>query len=229
MSLLYNARLQLRHGRLLLTAAPIQYTANADFDGGASINVNHVDVADQLQLDSKSEPFNFIWVACSGRGTVVKVDTITGTILGEYRSAPDDLSGNPSRTTVDQDGSVWLTNRADIGPNRRGTVVHIGLLENNQCEDRNGQPGIQTSTGLGVIKPWADSSGTRNVGTAQDECIVHYTEVNSKGARHVSIDADNNVWVSRIFAPTPVSPVIPQPFDKVKGGKWDTPLSGTIL
>ena len=217
----------MRHGRIL-SATPIEYTYDADFDGGTSINVSH-NIPDQLQLDSTPRAFDFIWVVCSGRGTVVKVNTLTGTILGEYRSSPSNTWGDPSRTTVDQDGSVWFSNRNDIGPNGNGTIVHIGLRENGQCEDRNGDAIIQTSTGLGDIRPWTDSSGTRNVGTAQDECIVHYTEVNSKGARHVSIDADNNVWVSRIFAPTPVSPVIPQPFDKVKGGKWDTPLSGTIL
>ena len=37
----------------------------------------------------------------------------------------------------------------NIGPNGHGTIVHIGLIENNQCEDSNGSPGIQTSTGLG--------------------------------------------------------------------------------
>ena len=106
------------------------------------------------------------------------------------------MGGNPSRTTVDKDGSVWLSNRNDIGPNGRGTIVHIGLNENNQCEERNGIPGIQTSTGLGDIKPWTDESGNRSVATADDECIVHYTEVNSYGTRHVSIDKNNDVWVS---------------------------------
>jgi streptogramin lyase len=131
--------------------------------------------------------------------------------LGEYKSAPR-IDGNPSRTTVDKDGSVWLSNRNDIGPNRRGTIVHIGLLENNQCEDRNGDNVIQTSTGLGDIKPWA-AGGTRGVQFAEDECIVHYTEVSSTGTRHVSIDADNNVWVSGSGY---------EAFDKVKGGRYDT-------
>ncbi|KAL3756914.1 hypothetical protein ACHAWU_005918 [Discostella pseudostelligera] len=188
------------------------YTFDVDFDEGSLINVNHDDVHDQLQLDSTSEPFNFIWVACSNRGTVVKVDTVTGTILGEYRSAPR-TDGSPSRTTVDKDGSVWLSNRNNIGPNAgNGTIVHIGLLENNQCEDRNGDNVIQTSTGLGDIKPWADANGTRGIQTADDECIVHYTEVSSTGTRHLSIDANNNVWVSGYWN---------KAFDKVKGGRYD--------
>jgi streptogramin lyase len=196
---------------LTVTSNTVVYTTDADFDIGSTINVNHDDVHDQLQLDSKAQPFDFIWVACSGRGTVVKVNTLTGAILGEYKSAPR-ADGSPSRTTVDKDGSVWLSNRNDIGPNGNGTIVHIGLLENNQCEDRNGDKIIQTSTGLGDIKVWANESGTRGVQTAEDECIVHYTEVSSTGTRHLSIDADNNVWVSGSSN---------QAFDKVKGGRYD--------
>ena len=203
---------------LAIQGSVVLYTTNADFDSGSLVNINYND-RDELKLDNSSEPFNFIWVACSSRGTVVKVDTLNGTILGEYSSAPRS-DGSPSRTTVDKDGSVWLANRADIGPQGGGTIVHIGLAENNQCEERNGIPGIQTSTGLGDIKPWADATGNRSVSTAQDECIVHYTEVNSRGTRHVSIDSDNNVWVSGLWN---------RAFDKVKGGRWTTPGSGEIL
>jgi hypothetical protein len=171
------------------------YTLDADFDVGTRINVNH-DIPDQLQLDPKPTPFNFIWIANSVRGTVVKVDTTNGVILGEYRSTPRSQDGgNPSRTTVDQDGSVWLANRNDVGPGGYGTIVHIGLQENNQCEDRNGNGVIDTSIGLGNILDWRDDSGERGVATADDECIVHYTVVNSRGTRHVSIDKNNDVWV----------------------------------
>lgn len=195
------------------------YTFDSDFDTGSSINVNH-NVQDELQLDNTSEPFDFIWVACSGRGTVVKVNTLTGAILGEYRSAPDLHAGNPSRTTVDNHGSVWLSNRNNVGPNNRGTIVHIGLLENNQCEDRNGDGIIQTSQGLADIRAWFDESGERGVQTAEDECIVHYTEVSSTGTRHVSIDANNDVWVGGTGN---------YMFDKVNGGRYDEPDSGTIV
>jgi hypothetical protein len=185
------------------------------------VNVNYKDGANQLQLDKKSAPFNFIWVACSGRGTVVKVDTKTGKVLGEYRSTPESQGwGDPSRTTVDLDGSVWLTNRADVGPDGFGTIVHIGLKENNQCEDRNSSGIIDTSTGLGDIRPWANATGTRNVTTAYDECIVHDTVVNSKGTRHVSIDANNDVWVGGWLL---------RNFDLIQGGRFDVPFSGTII
>lgn len=75
-----------------------------------------------------------------------------------------------------------------------GNPLLVCLLENSH---RNDNGAIQTSTGLGVIKPWTDASETTNVGTAQDKCIVHFTEeVNSLCVRHASIDANNNVWIS---------------------------------
>lgn len=104
-----------------------------------------------------------------------------------------------------------------------GTIVHIGLEENNQCQDRNGVPGIQTShdtTPLGWTTT-GGGGGDPGVGDAEDECIVHYTEVNSCGTRHLSIDADNNVWVSGTGCD--------RPWDLVKGGRYDTPGSGTII
>ncbi|KAL3796069.1 hypothetical protein ACHAW5_007852 [Stephanodiscus triporus] len=212
---------------LSVQGSEVVYTTNSDFDFGSSVNVNHNDIQDQLQLDSSSNPFNFIWVACSTRGTVIKVDTLSGTILGEYRSSPryhppstQVLNGNPSRTTMDPNGSVWVANRNAIGPNNRGTIVHISLNENNQCEDCNGIPGIQTSTGLGDIKNWTNMTGNRGVSTADDECIVHYTEVNSTGTCHLSIDSNYDVWVSGSGIQT---------FDKVKGGRWDVQDSGKIL
>ncbi|MGB0383557.1 MAG: VWA domain-containing protein [Ardenticatenaceae bacterium] len=172
------------------------YTLDADFDEGVLVNVNH-DVADQLQLDDPLTTFRFIWIALSGRGTIVKVDTLTGDIKGEYRSAPDGRGKSPSRTTVDLNGNVWSGNRAEV-QGGLGSAVHVALSENNQCVDRNGNGVIDTSTGLGDIKDWpntgnADDNG--GVSTAEDECIIHYVRVGSRNTRHTSVDANNNVWI----------------------------------
>ena len=168
------------------------YTLNADFDQGGLINVTHTP-SDQLQLDATSQSFKFIWVAVSTKGTVVKINTVTGQIIGEYFTSPNGQPRDPSRTTVDHNGNVWNTNRAG------NSVVHIGLVENGQCVDRNGNGVIDTSTGFNNIRPWtntgnADTNG--GVSTAQDECILHYTRVNSFGTRHVSVNTDNDIWVS---------------------------------
>jgi uncharacterized repeat protein (TIGR01451 family) len=197
------------------------YTVNADFDMGSLINVNHTP-SDQVQLSDQVNAFNFIWVSVSSKGTMVKINTDTGAVVGEYWTSPASQgvgNGNTSRTTVDKDGSVWVANRNGVY-NGHGSVAHIGLVENGQCEDRNGNGVIDTSTGQGDIKPWADISGDRHVATAQDECIVHYVETSNGDARHISVTADNNVWVSGTSG---------RNFDLIKGGKWNTPGSGDII
>ncbi len=195
------------------------WTVDSDFDEGSMINVVH-NPSDQLQLDNTVETFNFIWVAVSSKSTVVKINTDTGEVVGEYSTRPATHSfGNPSRTTVDNDGSVWVANRNNIFGGK-GSIVHIGLEENGQCEDRNGNGVIDTSTGLDDIMDWADTSGSRAVATAEDECIVHYTKVDASGTRHVSVDSDNNVWVAGLNS---------RNFQLVKGGKYDVLNSGTII
>jgi glutamate-1-semialdehyde aminotransferase len=52
------------------------------------------------------------------------------------------------------------------------------------------------------IKPWPNTGGADDnggVSTAEDECIIHYTRVNSTGTRHVSVNRDNDVWVSGTY------------------------------
>ncbi len=66
------------------------YTSDADFDVGTIVNLNHnPPFNDQLQLNPTAEPFPFINVACSARGTIVRLETNTGQVLGEYLSSPD--------------------------------------------------------------------------------------------------------------------------------------------
>ncbi|HET9493550.1 MAG TPA: hypothetical protein VFR15_04915, partial [Chloroflexia bacterium] len=168
------------------------YSSNDDFDEGTSSNVEH-SVPDQLQIGGVTQAFNFIWVAVSTKGTIVKIDTNTGQVLGEYWTSPQGQPKDPSRTTVDYNGNVWAGNRAG------NSVVHVGLRENDGCVDRNGNGTIETSTGLNDIRPWTNLNGADTLGgvsTAQDECIIHYTRVSSSGTRHVSVNADNDVWVS---------------------------------
>ena len=204
---------------------PATYTVDADFDEGILNNVTHIP-ADQLQLANITQPFGFMWVAVSTKGTVVKIDTSNGVILGEYATSPDFMGKDPSRTTVTLDGSVWVTNRAEsgfvpfaaiqsiaggdplnvpTGGGLMGSVLHIGVKEAGQCIDRNGNGVIETSTGLGDIRPWINDGGTADDDygkldkfslKAADECILNYTRVNAYGARHVSVNTVNDIWVS---------------------------------
>lgn len=179
-------------------AAGRTYTLDPDFDEGVLFNVNHDPPhRHELRLNRTAEPFPFVWVANSGRGTAVKIDIFTGRVLGEYRTAPAGRSLNPSRTTVDLNGNSWLTNR-DENTGGRGSVVQIGLPENFQCVDRNGNGVIDTSTGLGDVRPWANPNGVDNnggVSSAADECILKYVRTNATNNRTVAVTRENDVWV----------------------------------
>jgi len=169
------------------------YTLDADFDEGAYQHVDHAEQPDELRLQGHPDRFEYIWVAVSGKGTVAKIDINNGDVLGEYWTSPSGQPKDPSRTTVDNYGSVWVANRAG------NSVTKIGLLENGECEDRNGDGVIQTSTGLNDLLLWPNTGGADTnggVSTAEDECILHYVRVSANGTRHVSVDQDNNVWVS---------------------------------
>jgi hypothetical protein len=184
------------------------YTSDADFDFNDSTNKSTLDNVNhnspnnnQLQLNGPTETTTlpYIWVACSTRGTIVKIDTTTGIVLGEYLSAPAGRGRDPSRTSVDLNGAVWCGNRAEDGLDGwGGSAVKIALQEMNDCVDRNSPSGIYTSKRLGDVKPWANGSGVNNhggVSTADDECIVDYVRGGSAQTRHISVDANNNVWI----------------------------------
>ena len=119
-------------GFVQVVAAPASsrtWTLNADFEEGTLLNVNYDQTASQLQLNHLIQPLPFVWVACSARGTVVRIDANTGEVLGEYWSAPDNMGRNPSRTTVDRDGNVWVGNRDETGwYGPGGSITRIGLV-----------------------------------------------------------------------------------------------------
>ncbi len=140
------------------------YNTNIDFDEGELIGLEHNTEDDQLEL---SESFKivpaFIWVPNSNEGTVSKVDTRTSLELARYRTSPLSYA-NPSRTTVDLDGNCWVGNR------NTGTAVKIGLYENEQYIDRNGNGIIETChdlDGNGVITP------NEVLPWGQDECVLY--------------------------------------------------------
>jgi len=177
-----------------VTSPPAEptYGEEADLTEGEGVNVVR-DEFNHLRLSNEATPFNFIWVAVSSKGTLVKIDTDTGKVLGEYFTSPAGQPRNPSRTTVDLNGNVWASNR------NGNSVLRVGLQENGQCVDRNGNGVIDTSTGFGDLRPWTNAGGADTAGgvsTAADECIINYTRVRARGTRHVSVNSVNDVWVS---------------------------------
>ena len=110
------------------------FSQTEDFVNGTLISLD-TSTPNQLELDETPVAFRFVWIPASGNSQIVKVSADTGEILGRYEAGPASRgAGNPSRTTVAADGSVWFGNRG----HDPGTVVHIGLVEAGQCEDRNG-------------------------------------------------------------------------------------------
>lgn len=216
---------------LLLVAAPASwavtktYTLDADFDLGSLLNVNHnTPNNDQLQLNQFTTPLPFVYIACSARGTLVRIDINTCAILGEYLTSPNGRPRDPSRTTVDKFGNCWVTNRAEAGISGgmpKGSIARIGVViggtrcngdgspnpagqylkppfQYNTCVDRDGDGLIKTSYGLGNILAWANGGGADSdggVSTADDEAIINYTRVVGTNTRTVAIDANNDVWV----------------------------------
>jgi streptogramin lyase len=218
---------------------PRTYTLDADFDEGVLLNVNHDVVHDQLQLNVAGQPgpFPFINVAASGSGTLIRINTETGAILGEFATSPDGFGRNPSRTAVDSQGNVWVGNR-DESSGGQGSVVKIGLciggvrvdangtpnpnglylkgpFRYNTCVDRNNDGLIRTSRGLGDVLAWpnvTDGAGGADgvVQDAVDEAILVYQRTSGVAVRHVSVDASDDVYVGGY-------PFVPTSFNKLNG------------
>ncbi len=141
-----------------------------------------------------SSDFSYIWIANSAEGTVSKIDTRDRLELGRYRVSDvpslDPRSG-PSRTSVNELGDVAVTDRD-------GGVVKI-IAQADRCDEmRNGQPGLQTSTGPDDVLPFGE-----------DDCLAWRAQVPS-GARPAAwtraafsgdgcVNAEPGVWVA---APT---------------------------
>jgi streptogramin lyase len=162
------------------------YTLDVDFDEGVLVGVEHETVHDQLQLNNTSTTLPFIWVPNSNEGTVSKVNTSDGRELGRYRTGPTS-TGNPSRTTVDLQGSCWVGNRAT------GTVVKIGLSEAGLYNDTNGDGFINTSKDLNGD---GNVTGNEILNWSEDECVLFEVLLGTpwSGPRGLAIDADNNLW-----------------------------------
>jgi streptogramin lyase len=195
-------------------AATYSYTNQADWQQGiyTSTNSDEPPIGHVKLNQSILTPYEHIWVSLSGRDSVVRIDTnfvdadgrVTlaesaagnGAVFGEYLTRPNGMGGNPSRTTVDANGDVWVTNRNEAGvvPNlgNQGSVAKISA--NTQGITSSGIWNGSTFNRLDWPNPaGADSFG--GVSTAVDDAILHYVRTAGTYPRHVSVDANNNVWV----------------------------------
>jgi len=189
-----------------VTEDPV-FDSEEDFDRGTPVGVVFDPAAGGLRISEESTTLPFIWVPNSNQGTISKVDTLNGNELGRYRVSPEDRNGNPSRTTVDLQGSCFLGNRAT------GTMVKVGLFESGGCVDRNGNGSIDTSSDLDGD---GDITGEELLAWGEDECVLYeviltpgeegtYTPGTftgtypnddwNPGTRGIAVDSSNNVWV----------------------------------
>ncbi len=129
------------------------YTSDVDFDRGVLFNVNHDSPnSNQLQLNTVTAPLPFVNIACSNRGTIVRIDVNTGVILGEYLTAPNTMGRDPSRTTVDRLGNVWVSNRAESGTfngQSSGSVTRVGIVIGGTRGDKDPVTGAFTPNPAG--------------------------------------------------------------------------------
>jgi hypothetical protein len=150
------------------TGAPGTSTAPAEGSGGATaMDSTGGDTIDAPKYDVAAVPdapppfsncegrsrgggspgdplYSFIWVANSSEGTVSKIDTVTLTEIGRYRTHPN--FGDPSRTSVSLNGNVAVANR-------NGGLAKF-WANPVDCVDRNGDGQIQTSSGPQDVLPW---------------------------------------------------------------------------
>ena len=136
----------------------------ADDTGGVKLDVGH-DTDDGVGGGCGCQ-YSYIWVANSEESTVSKINTKTLEEEGRYITRPDG-GGNPSRTSVNLEGDVAVANRY-------GGLVKFYADESN-CEDKNGDGVIQTSTGKNDVLSWD-----------AEECRAWYTEFNTTNQRPVA-------------------------------------------
>jgi hypothetical protein len=115
---------------------------------GTKWDVNAIPDAAEGFCGGGQEPdFSYIWIANSSQGTMTKLNTETMLEEGRYYMRPD-LGGSPSRTTVALSGDVAISARVSGG----GVSKFWAQIED--CQESNGMPGIQTSTGANDILGW---------------------------------------------------------------------------
>jgi len=131
-----------------------------DPDGGNADSVK-VNEDGELILDGETETskLRYLWVSNSTDGTISKIDTFDKVEVARYHSGLS-AGSNPSRTTVDLVGNMFVGNRDDSSV----TKIAEGL---DRCIDQNNNGTIETSSGAGDILPRDPSTGK-----STDECVL---------------------------------------------------------
>ena len=154
---------------------------NSENSSGIGVDPN----TGMIKIDSSqiSLKLKFLWASNSNENTVSKIDCKTVKEVGRYQ-----VCNNPSRTSVDLDGNVFVSCRGD------GKVAKI-IADKKNCVDKNGN---------GIIETSSDTNGDGNISgnemTANDECILFIVQplgIQSSypGSRGAAVDKFNNVYI----------------------------------
>jgi len=120
-----------------------------------------------IVLDSREVPTDFIWIANTPQGTVSRFSTTAPyPETGRFVTGPAS-SNDPSRTSVNSSGDVYVGNRGG------GSVSRISVL-GAECPDTNGD-GIITTSSSGDFLPWG-----------QDDCVLWNRELPGSFIRAVA-------------------------------------------
>ena len=133
-----------------------------------------------LVLDSKKVDLAFMWVANSSANTVSRLDTEECRETGRYA-----VCSNPSRTSVDLLGNVWVGCRND------GGVAKIAIDE-ALCIDKNQNGQIDTAKDLNGDNK---VTGGEILPKGQDECVLFQVYPGGSCQRGLGVDKDNHAWV----------------------------------
>ncbi len=116
-----------------------------------------------ITIDIQKIESQFIWISNTGEGTVSKVDTRTFEEVARYLSGPNGAANDPSRTSVNTFGDVFVGNRG-------GQSVTKISGRGAECDDTNGDGVITTSSGQNDVLPWG-----------QDDCVKWNTGLTTGG------------------------------------------------
>ncbi len=133
-------------------------------DGGLRFDVGFEEPQGCAGGSASDYAFSTIWIANSPQGTVSKIDTRTGSERGRYVTGPE-ADPDPSRTSVNLQGDVAVANRG-------GSVAKIATRLAD-CEDRDGDGTIATSSGSSDVLAWSD-----------DECVLWHADLPFSGDDH---------------------------------------------
>lgn len=198
------------------SSASFGFTSQADWNTGTYASTHTgpppAGANGEVRLDQAIlSRFSHIWVALSGRDGVVRINTninpatigngdsflsvleAGGTaVLGEYLTRPNGMAGNPSRTTVDANGDVWVGNRNESS----GGLGSITKISANPTGPSS--TGVWNSvTGTFDRFAWTNAGNVDSgggVSTAADSALLQYVRTTGANVRHMSIDKNNNVW-----------------------------------